>query len=286
MALSTHSLYRLPRALAEATRRFNRKGGWVMSSHVAMSMLLALFPFILFVVALAGALTSNVQLDDLIELVFGSWPEKIEEPITAEVRAVLGERNGRLLTVGGALTLIFASNGVDAIREAMTKAYRGTDPRPFWRRRLLCLIFVLVGAVVVLAAAVFGLAAPLYFRFVSDTAPQLYGILFSNDFLRTVFTMSLLLLGVTACHLWLPGYRRPAAQIWPGIALTVGCWLAAADAFSIYLSRFATYTATYAGLAGAMSALIFLYLMSAILILGAELNGALGQGDDDTPGAP
>lgn len=265
------------RALMAAVRRFNRKGGWVMSSHVAMSMLLALFPFILFVVALAGALTSDVDVDDLIELVFGSWPDEIAAPITTEVRNVLLSRPEGLLTLGAALTVVFASNGVDAVRKAMTRAYRGDDPRPFWKQRLLCLVFVLVGAVVVVAAALFGVFAPLYFRFISDTAPALYGMMFANATLRTVFTMTLLVLAVTACHVWLPGYKRPAAQIWPGVILTVVCWFFATEGFAIYVSRFASYSATYAGLAGAMSALMFLYLMSAILILGAELNGALGE---------
>lgn len=74
-------------------------------------------------------------------------------------------------------------------------------------------------------------------------------------------------------------------QVLPGVVLTLLLWGAAGWGFSIYIARFATYSATYAGLAGAMSALIFLYLMSAILILGAEFNGALldlSKTDEDT----
>lgn len=252
-----------------------------MSSHVAMSMLMALFPFILFVVALASMLASNVNVDDLIELVFGSWPDAIEQPITNEVRAVLSNSSTNLITIGGVLTLFFASNGVNAVREAMTGAYRGDDPRPFWKQRLLCVIFVLVGAVGVLVAAVFGLAIPLYVQFIRDNAPDVVVGWFPGEGLRSTIAAALLITGVTACHLILPGYRRPAAHIWPGIALTVVLWAVATKGFSIYMARFASYNATYAGLAGVMSALFFLYLMSAILILGAEFNGAIGELDAD-----
>ena len=60
-----------------------------------------------------------------------------------------------------------------------------------------------------------------------------------------------------------------------GVILTILLWGLAGAGFSYYLAQFASYNATYAGLAGVMVALIFLYLMSALLILGAEFNGAL-----------
>jgi len=82
-------------------------------------------------------------------------------------------------------------------------------------------------------------------------------------------------LAVTASHLWLPGHRHSLRQIWPGVILTLALWWGAAQAFAYYIARFSTYGATYAGLAGAMAALIFMYLMAAILIFGAEYNGAL-----------
>ena len=87
------------RALFVAVQRFNAKGDWVMSSHVAMSMMLALFPFVLFVVALAGFvsrefalagfLSDQAAIDDVVELVFGAWPDAIEAPIVTEVTAVI-----------------------------------------------------------------------------------------------------------------------------------------------------------------------------------------------------
>ena len=57
--------------------------------------------------------------------------------------------------------------------------------------------------------------------------------------------------------------------------VTLLLWWAAGTGFALYVSSFASYSATYAGLAGAMAALIFLYLNAAILILGAEINGVL-----------
>lgn len=246
-----------------------------MSSYVAMSMMLALFPFILFVVSLAATLSQNLAIDDLITLIFGTWPEEIARPIEIEVRSVVASSSQNLITVGGVLAIFFASNGVDAVREAMSRSYRESDPRPYWKRRLLSLGFVILGAGVVLILATIGLGLPIYMQFASDVAPEFFHVLFNNETLLLLLTGLLVLGAVTACHVWLPYGAHDLRQIWPGIVLTLGLWLAAAQAFSYYISRFATYNVTYAGLAGAMAALIFLNLMSAILIFGAEFNNAL-----------
>ena len=266
-------------ALSAALRRFGAKGGWVMSSHVAMSMILALFPFVLFVLSLAAWLSQDVVTDDVIELIFGTWPDAIAGPITAELRTVLSMADPGLLTVGGVLAIYFASNGVDAIRVAMSNAYRSADPRPFWRTRGLCLIFVLFGGAAVLITATLGLVLPLYFQLVADAVEGPVAAWLDNGGLRNAITLGLLISGVTACHYWLPGLRHPLRQIWPGVVLTILLWSVAGQGFSFYISRFGGYSATYAGLAGAMAALIFLYLMAAILILGAEFNGALIERD-------
>ncbi|TDK45137.1 YihY/virulence factor BrkB family protein [Antarcticimicrobium luteum] len=263
------------RALIRAAARFGDKGGWVMSSHVAMSLMMALFPFVLFVVALAGFLSRDVPVDDLFELLFGSWPEEVAQPIERELRAVLAAADSRLLTLGGVVALYFASNGVDAVRVAMTRAYHDTDPRPFWQTRLLCLGLVVAGAALVLAGVAVDLVLPLYTNMLRAAVPGEVTSWFAGVGVSWLFVIAMPVLGVLGFHLLLPGRRHGIRQILPGVVLTLMLWALAGWGFSIYIGRFASYSATYAGLAGAMSALIFLYLNAAILILGAEFNGAL-----------
>ena len=69
--------------------------------------------------------------------------------------------------------------------------------------------------------------------------------------------------------------RPPAAarRSLPGIVATLVLWLVAGDVFGRYLAEFAyTYVTYYAGLASAMIALVFLYLIASIFIYGGELN--------------
>lgn len=260
-----------------AFQRFNAKGGWVMSSHVAMSLMMALFPFMLFLVALAGQIAQNVDVEQLIELTMGGWPDQVADPLARELRAVTAKDTSGLISVGAVLALYFASNGVDAIRGAMTTAYRESDPRPFWKQRLVSLAFVLGGAALVVFVAVLGVALPIYLSFIDAAMPWVYTLLFESSLMRLTIGGLIAVSVVLACHHWLPGRIGGEARIWPGVLVTVVAWALVARGFSYYVANFASYSATYAGLAGAMVALIFLYLMAAILIYGASFNNALAE---------
>ncbi|WP_299983233.1 YihY/virulence factor BrkB family protein [uncultured Ruegeria sp.] len=263
------------RALWLALRRFNDKDGFVMSSHVAMSLMMALFPFVLFTVALAGALSQGYVTDELIELIFGAWPKDVADPIVSELRSVLAGAGSGVITLGGLLAIYFASNGVAAVRRAMTQAYHDKDNWPFWKTRLLCFALVVIGGAAILAIAAVEVVLPVYTRLVSEKTAVDVDNWLSVDRLRWTFTVAVPAGTVLLAHLILPTRRHSLIQILPGVILTLALWAAGGWGFSIYIAQFATYSATYAGLAGAMAALIFLYLCSAMLILGAEYNGAL-----------
>ena len=82
--------------------------------------------------------------------------------------------------------------------------------------------------------------------------------------------------GVAAFHS-IRGYRFPRMIVsgWLWIVFTLIAWVAGSAAFAAYLDRFSGYVTTYAGLASIMVAIVFLYIVSAIFILGGELNAAI-----------
>ncbi len=266
---------RLIKALFLAFRRFSEKNGFVMSSHVAMSMMMALFPFVLFTVALAGTLSQGYVTDELIDLIFGAWPQDVAGPIVSELRAVLQGSSSGVITIGGLLAVYFASNGVAAVRAAMNQAYHDHDSWPFWKTRLLCIVLVILGGAAILIVAAVEVVLPVYTTLVSKHTDVDVSTWLSVDRLRWTFTVAVPVATILLAHLVLPTRRHRVMQILPGVLLTLLLLGSGGWAFSIYIAQFASYSATYAGLAGAMAALIFLYLCAAILILGAEYNGAL-----------
>jgi membrane protein len=245
-----------------------------MASHVALSLMIAVFPFLIFTTSMAGFFSNESTTKGIIELVFDYWPDEIAEPLIREMDVVLNHGSAGFLVLGIVLALFFAANGIEAVRSALNRAYQDSDPRALLKQRAQSLVFVLVGAILIFAISVLLIFAPLYFSFVEVAPTNISSRFFQSESVRFATAFGLLIFAVFSCHYWLPGHRRPVSAIWPGIALTLVLWIVSGKLFSLYLKTFATYSKTYAGLAGIMTALIFLYLMAMILIFGAEYNSA------------
>jgi membrane protein len=263
------------RLIKEAVLHFDQSDGWAMASHVAMSLMIAVFPFLIFAVSLAGLLGSDGLSKEMVDLVFDYWPDAVANPIVNEINAVVATASQGFLTFGIVLAIFFASNGIEAIRVALNRAYGDKEERPIWKQRLQSLLFVIVGAILMLLISVLLVFLPLYFSFMEASPSETSNWSIISVVVRWLAAFGILLFFIIACHHWLPGRRRKIGEIWPGILMTLALWVIAATGFSIYLESFATYSATYAGLAGIMTALIFLYLMAVIFIFGAEYNSAL-----------
>ena len=263
--------------LADGVGHLNDDDGWAMASHVALSALMAVFPFLIFVAALAGFIGEASLAERVANLVFDTWPEDVAKPIVSDVNRVLTQSQGSLLTISILVTIYLASNGVEAVRTALNRAYRVTETRSFFFLRAQSIVFVLVGAVASLTFAFLGVLGPLLFDWVASHVPGLRPFGTTFDILRFVVTGATAAAVLIAAHLWLPAGRPPVTRLWPGILATLTLWLVAAWAFGYYLQRFANYAAYYAGLASVVTAIFFLYLVALIMIFGAEFNAALAR---------
>ncbi|MGI9402215.1 MAG: YihY/virulence factor BrkB family protein, partial [Rhizobiaceae bacterium] len=252
--------------------------------HIALSGIMALFPFLIFCTSLAAFFNLGGFPDMVIHLIFDNMPEAVAKPLSEQVRVVLTQPRGDVLTFGAVLAIFFSSNGVEALRLGLNRAYRLQEERNFLLMRLQSIIFVVLSAAM-LATIVFLLLllplaveiATLYLPWVGDYAEVI-------QFWRLTISFAVLLIALLASHKWLPAGHRTLGQILPGICFTLLVWFLASIAFSMYLRSFANYVSTYAGLAGIMVALIFFYMISVIFLLGAEINAALVSNGSSSKG--
>lgn len=278
----------IKRILYDALGHFNDDDGWPMSSYLAISALMAIFPFLIFATTLASFLGAKAFADTAVHLVFDTWPQQIAEPIAREVMNVLTVQRGDLLTYGALLAAFFASNGIEALRTSLNRAYRVTEDRSFWYRRIQSLIFVLIATVCFVVISVLLVLAPVIERFMvqhfPDTAhfiatkmPGFASLFGADSIWRYVIASSVIVVGLIAVHFWLPAGERRFRDIVPGLVFTLTGWLIGSSVFAAYLDSFANYVSTYAGLASIMIAVVFLYIISVIFILGGELNAAISR---------
>lgn len=254
---------------------FSSDDGWAFASHIALSGLMALFPFLIFATSLASFLGTKEFAATAVHVIFDMWPSNIAAPIANEVTNVLTVQRSGLLTLSVIAAAYFASNGVEALRVALNRAYRVIDQRSIVFCRLQSLGFVLVGTLSLMAISFLLVLAPLAVRIAEQWFPDIAPFTGTIAFWRYSIAVAVLVLALFMVHIWLPAGRRSLGDILPGIIITLVAWLAAATAFAKYLETFANYVSTYAGLASIMVAIVFLYMLSAIFIIGAEINAAI-----------
>src|SRR5438874_10913722 len=80
-------------------------------------------------------------------------PARVADSLASQMHEVLTTTRGDLLTIGAALAVYFASNGVEALRVALNRAYSVIEPRSWYWLRLESIGYTLVAAFTALAMA-------------------------------------------------------------------------------------------------------------------------------------
>jgi membrane protein len=270
------------RVAIDAFYRFNADDGWAIASHIALSVLMAMFPFLILVTALAAFVGSTDLADEVARLIIAAWPREVSHSIAGEIHNVLTTARGDVVTEGAVFAIYFASSGVESLRIGLNRAYGLYEPRPWWLLRLESIGYVLVSAVGLLALAFLVVLGPFVFKAALNYAPWLDPLEGHFNIGRFAAAAVVLTVALMILHMWLPAGRRRLLAIWPGILATLMLWLACGFLFGRYLSDFSyTYVTYYAGLASAMIALVFLYFTAWIFIFGGELNAAIARVRED-----
>jgi membrane protein len=261
----------------DAFVRFNKNEGWAIASHIALSALMALFPFLIFVTALAASLFGSLELaDETARILLEAWPEVIAEPLEREIRNVMRGLRGDVLTFAVAIAIFFASSGIESLRIGLNRAYGVRETRPWWLLRIESIAYVIVGAAAMLALSFLVVLYPLMWTTAIQYASWFERFENLLEFVRLAAAAIVLIVALFVAYWWLPAGSRRFHEIWPGILVTLILWLGAGIVFGRYLANFAyAYVTYYAGLASVMASLVFLYLVAMIFIFGAELNAAI-----------
>ncbi len=275
---------RLASILWSAAEKFSADDGWAIASYIGLTLLTSLFPFLIFVAAVAGFLGSAELAKEAARLVFAEWPDVVARPIAEEVSNVLTAPRGGLLTLGAVLSSYFASSAIEALRVGLNRAYGLVEMRPWWLLRLQSLGLVLVGSIALLALAFLVVLGPLILDALGAYVPWVAAAHEILTFARLAIAAFMLATSLFLAHLILPAHRPRVVDLLPGVALTFIASIAFGEAFGAYLSEFVrNYISMYAGLASAMIALVYLYWVALLFVFGGELNAAIMRARKEKP---
>lgn len=247
-----------------------------VAGSVTFATLLSLFPFLIFLVALAGILINPADIQHLVTQMQGVAPPDAVRLVEQYLTNLTQASGGGLLTFGAVGAIWAASRGVRAFIHALNVAYGFAEDRPGWKVALLATATVLVGAVilVLLVGAVVALPA---------VAQR-----FNLPLLQVASLLRLPVAGLLMLVVWaaldsvLPAKRRPFRPFTFGNLAGLVLWLLASWGFSLYVSNFGNYNATYGALGGVIVLLLWMNLSVLVFLLAAEMNGLLERVEEGT----
>src|SRR5262245_4304854 len=110
-----------------------------LAAQLAYYFFLALFPALLFLVAIISFIPIAGLLDMITNTLARVAPSEVITIISDQVLKIAHEKNGGLLTLGMLGTIWSTSSGVNAIIDTLNQAYGIHEERPWWKVKALAL---------------------------------------------------------------------------------------------------------------------------------------------------
>jgi len=230
---------------------------------------LSIFPFLLFLVALASLVITPTDAEQLIDQLRAVTPPAVADLLADRIKSLAQSGSPGLLTIGALGALWAASGAVGTLVTLLNRAYDVKESRAFWKVKGLTLVVTVIAAILLIIATAFVVAAPAVVNAFGDDVATALGYLgYPIGFLFVIGVLVLL-------YLVLPDVKQKVRFILPGAVLAAFLWLVVSFGFSLYVRHFGNYEATYGALGGIIVFLVWSYLSSLTVLVGAEVNAIL-----------
>ncbi len=241
---------------------------------VAYSPFLAIPAALLLVLGVFSLVADEQLVDDLIGRAETVMPEEVASLLQDSLqRTSASAGSGLLLTaLGAALALWTTTSAATTLMEGLTTAYDRRDERSFLRKRILALVIVvclLVSALLVMGLLVLGPELQRWIGGALDAERLTAWVWWTAQW--PLLVAALLLAFAVLLYLG-PDAHMDWRLVSPGAVTAVVVWLSASAGFAVFTSRFGTYEKTWGTLAAVVITLVWLWLTSAALLFGAEVN--------------
>ena len=246
-----------------------------LAAQLAYYFFLALFPALLFLVALA----SFFPIDDFIDTIVASGsrfaPPDVLAIVQEQVATIARSNQGGLLTTGMLLTIWSSSAGMAAIIETLNRAYDIDEGRPWWKVRLIAVAMTIgAGLFVVLSFALI-LIGPT----VAEQVASWFGLgrafVWAWTILQWPVVFMLVASGLALIYYFGPDADQDFVWITPGSLVATLLWILFSLGFKVYVANFAHYNATYGTIGGVIVLLLWFYTSGLAMLIGAEVNAEI-----------
>ncbi|HEY7188827.1 MAG TPA: YihY/virulence factor BrkB family protein [Vicinamibacterales bacterium] len=246
-----------------------------LAAQLSYYFFLALFPAILFLLALASFFPLSNLTDDVGRSLGPFVSSQVLDLIQEQMRRLANNEHGGLLTFGVAGALWSSSAALVSIVGALNRAYDIDEGRPWWKVRLVAIFLTLGVAVIVLVALSLILVGPTLAATLGKTTG--WGAPFEWTWLvlQWPLVFALVTTGIGVVYYFGPDADQEWVWITPGAVAATVLWLLVSLLFKIYVAKFTDYEASYGTVGGVIVVLLWFYVSGIAILTGAELNAEI-----------
>lgn len=271
--------FRVPLSWTELAKR---TGGEILAddclglaAQLAFYFFLALFPALLFVVAIVSFIPVEGMIDSITSSLARVAPYEVLALVKDQISAIANDKAGGLLTLGMIGAIWSTSSGVTAIIDTLNQAYDIQESRPWWKVKLIALGLTVALAVFIVSSFALVLIGPALAEKVAVWAHAGPAFTLAWTILQWPLVFGLVALGIALVYYYAPDAEQEWIWITPGSVFATVLWLMISLGFKFYVANFGSYNATYGAIGGVVVTMLWFYFSSLAVLVGAELNAEI-----------
>lgn len=246
-----------------------------LAAQLAYYFFLALFPALLFLVALVSFIPVEGLLKAITDTLARVAPYEALTLIQDQIVKIAGDKNGGLLTLGMLGTIWSTSSGVTAIIDTLNQAYDIQEARPWWKVKLVALGLTIALAAFIVISTVLVLVGPALAEKVAAWAHMGPAFAWTWKIVQWPVVFGLVTLAVAMMYYYAPDAEQEWIWITPGSIFATVLWLLISIGFRFYVTHFTSYNATYGTIGGVIVLMLWFYVSALAVLVGAELNSEI-----------
>ena len=241
-----------------------------LAAQLAFYFLLALAPAVLFVLALTSLFPSDL-VQQIVAGIGRVAPGDVAAIIQQQMQQIAAGEDHGVLTFGIGMALWSSSAAMVAISGALNRAYDIEEGRPWWKVRLTALVLTITLSVLIVGAAALVVSGPVVGQLLGVAGA--FGAVWS--IVQWPLALALVVLGIALINYFAPDAEQDWTWVTPGAVVATVLWLVASLGFKVYITQFADYNETYGSLGGIIVLMLWFYLSSLAILVGAEMNAEI-----------
>ena len=249
--------------------------GLGLAAQLAYYFVLALFPALLCVIALATLLPLEHFTDELVAMLVRVAPPEMGGMVRDEIARLAAGNDGGMFSIGLLGALWSSSAAMVALIDAMNRAYDIEEARPWWKVRITAIALTVALAAFIVTSFGIIVAGPAVARWAADHYALGSAFLTIWSVSQWPIAFALIVTGIALIYYFAPDADQDFTWIAPGSLLAATLLVIASAAFRFYVLNFGNYEATYGAIAGVILLMLWCYIAGLVLVIGAEASAEI-----------